>query len=109
MFKFTRNCMYSMHSMYLILIFQNTDRIMMPIKCDLCDQNATEKHHVTYYPERTIPVCAFHGDDIHQRPSIYSNLLQYGKSDSTEFYTQQKRIGMFLKQMAYEKRKYWKR
>ena len=72
MFKFTRNCMYSMHSMYLILIFQNTDRIMMPMKCDLCDQNATEKHHVTYYPERTIPVCAFHGDDIQKKVKVLS-------------------------------------
>ena len=101
--------MYSMYSMYLILILQNTNKIMIQMKCDLCDQNSTEKHHVTYYPERTIPVCAFHGDDIHQRPAIYSNLLQYRKSDSTEFYSQQKRIGMFLKQMAYDKRKYWRR
>jgi len=47
------------------------------MKCHLCSRTATEKHHVTYYPERTIDVCAFHGDEIHRSPSKYPTLLQY--------------------------------
>ena len=49
------------------------------MKCHLCSRTATEKHHITYYPERTIGVCAFHGDEIHRRPSKYPMLLQYSK------------------------------
>jgi len=52
------------------------------MKCHLCSRTATEKHHITYYPEVTIAVCAFHGDEIHRRPSKYPELLQYTKGDS---------------------------
>ena len=70
------------------------------MKCELCDNIATEKHHITYYPERTIGVCAFHGDAIHQHSVQYASLLQFKKNESTEFYMQQKRISKFLKYLS---------
>ena len=79
------------------------------MKCELCSHTATEKHHITYYPERTIPVCEFHGDDIHNRPSNYSQLLQYKKDDSQKFYNQQKRIYKFLKYLNDEKKRHGRR
>ena len=70
------------------------------MKCELCSRTATEKHHVTYYPERTIGVCAFHGDEIHRRPSKYPTLLQYPQGDSIQWYRQQRRISKVLRNMG---------
>ena len=70
------------------------------MKCELCSRTATEKHHVTYYPERTIGVCAFHGDEIHRMPSKYPALLQYPKGESTQWYNQDHRISKFLRNMG---------
>jgi len=70
------------------------------MKCHLCSRTATEKHHVTYYPERTIGVCAFHGDEIHRMPSKYPTLLQYPKGDSAQWYNQDHRISKFLRRMG---------
>jgi len=66
------------------------------MRCELCFKIATEKHHITYYPEQTIPVCGFHGDEIHRQPSKYSFLLKYKRNDSAQFYSQQNRISRFL-------------
>ena len=79
------------------------------MKCELCSKTATEKHHVTYYPERTIPVCGFHGDEIHKRPKKYSLLLKFRKNESREFYNQQKRISKFLKYLSEKKKRYGRR
>jgi len=79
------------------------------MKCELCSKTATEKHHITYYPERTIPVCGFHGDDIHSKPSNYSLLLQYKTNESREFYNQQKRISKFLKYLSEKKKRHGRR
>jgi hypothetical protein len=79
------------------------------MKCELCSKTATEKHHIMYYPERTIPVCGFHGDDIHNRPSNYSQLLQFKKKDPKKFYSQQKRISKFLKYLSKKKKRYGRR
>jgi hypothetical protein len=70
------------------------------MKCELCSRTATEKHHVTYYPEVTIAVCAFHGDEIHRSPSMYTALLQYPKGESTQWYSQEHRISKFLRNMG---------
>ena len=74
------------------------------MKCHLCSKIATEKHHVSYYPEVTIAVCAFHGDEIHRRPSKYPELLQYTKGDSAYYYGQQRRISKFTTNMFRHKR-----
>ena len=70
------------------------------MKCHLCSKTATEKHHISYYPEVTIAVCAFHGDEIHRRPSKYAMLLQYSKGDSAQWYSQEHRISKFLRRMG---------
>jgi hypothetical protein len=70
------------------------------MKCELCSRTATEKHHVTYYPEVTIAVCAFHGDEIHRSPSMYPALLQYPQGESTQWYSQEHRISKFLRNMG---------
>ena len=70
------------------------------MRCELCFDVATEKHHITYFPEQTIPVCSFHGDEIHLKPSKYSSFLKYKKSDSAYFYSQQSRIGRFLEYLS---------
>ena len=70
------------------------------MKCHLCSRTSDEKHHISYYPEVTIAVCAFHGDEIHRRPSKYPELLQYPKGDSVQWYSQQRRLGKFLRNMG---------
>ena len=70
------------------------------MKCHLCSRTSDEKHHISYYPEVTIAVCAFHGDEIHRRPSKYPELLQYPKGDSAQWYNQQRRLGKFLRNMG---------
>ena len=70
------------------------------MRCELCFKTATEKHHITYFPEQTIPVCGFHGDEIHHKPSKYSFLLNYKKNDSIQFYSQQNRISRFLEYLG---------
>ena len=70
------------------------------MKCHLCSRTSDEKHHISYYPEVTIAVCAFHGDEIHRRPSKYHELLQYSKGDSAQWYNQQRRLGKFLRNMG---------
>lgn len=75
------------------------------MKCELCDEIATEKHHVKYFPERTMAVCGFHGNEVHRNPT-YSHLVSYPKGDAQLFYAQQKRIGSFLGHMSEMKRKY---
>jgi len=78
------------------------------MKCELCNQVATEKHHITYFPERTIGVCAFHGDEVHRDPNL-SRYNQYHYGDAKEFYGQKQRISKFLKKMALQRRHGWKR
>jgi hypothetical protein len=70
------------------------------MKCELCSRTSEEKHHISYYPEVTIAVCAFHGDEIHRRPSKYPELLQYPKGDSAQWYNQQRTLGKFLRNMG---------
>ena len=74
------------------------------MKCELCNQTATEKHHVSYFPERTVGVCGFHGDEIHRRPNSYQNLLKYKNGDAQVFYSQKKRVDGFLFKMARDRR-----
>ena len=70
------------------------------MKCQLCSKTATEKHHITYYhPVRTIAVCEFHGDDIHNRPWKYPGLLQYKKGEGRQFYSQKKRVDKALRRL----------
>ena len=78
------------------------------MKCELCNQIATEKHHVSYYPEMTIPVCGFHGDEIHKNPSEYGHLIQYPNGDGHYFYEQERRVNGFLFRLARERREYWR-
>jgi len=63
--------------------------------CHFCQNIATEKHHVTYFPEETIGVCAFHGDQIHLHPFEYAQYIKYRRGDASAFYEQNKRIGKF--------------
>ena len=74
------------------------------MKCELCNQTATEKHHVSYFPERTVGVCGFHGDEIHRRPGSYHSLLKYKKGDAQVFYSQKKRVDGFLFKMSRDRR-----
>ena len=75
------------------------------MKCELCNNIATEKHHTWYFPEKTMGVCGFHGDEVHTNP-MYSHLVSYPKGDAQIFYTQQSRIDKFLKRMSKRKRNY---
>ena len=75
------------------------------MKCELCDNIATEKHHLSYFPEITMAVCGFHGNEVHRNPR-YSHLVSYPEGDAQIFYDQQKRISSFLFFMFRRKRKY---
>jgi ribosome-binding protein aMBF1 (putative translation factor) len=74
------------------------------MKCELCFKTVTEKHHITYFPEKTIGVCGFQGDEIHRKTSKHSSLPQYTKDNSKVFYNQQKRVSRFLKKLSRRKR-----
>jgi hypothetical protein len=93
----------------MILIFQSwLTSLGDQMKCELCNQIATEKHHVSYYPEMTIPVCGFHGDEIHKNPKEYGHLIQYPNGDGHYFYEQERRVNGFLFRLARERREYWR-
>jgi len=72
------------------------------LKCEFCNEIATEKHHISYFSEQTVGVCAFHGDDIHIHPELYAKYIKYQKGDSTLFYSQNKRIVRFCQQISLE-------
>ena len=74
------------------------------MQCELCLKTATEKHHVSYFPEVTMAVCHFHGDDIHNKPYKYGQFLQYPRGDSSYYYEQQERISKFLRYLSKLKR-----
>jgi len=71
------------------------------LKCELCEKSATEKHHITYFPEVTVGVCKFHGDEIHRNSDQYATLLLYKKNEAHEFYSQQQRISKFLRYLSH--------
>ena len=73
------------------------------MKCefwDSCHSEATEKHHISYFPEVTVGVCAFHGDDIHKNPQNYPGMIKFKPGDSTRFYSQQDRLSDFIKNLG---------
>jgi len=74
------------------------------MKCHFCENIATEKHHIRYYPEETIAVCSYHGDQIHIYPFLYQEYIKYQKGDSTAFYAQRKRIERFFVRIAKSRR-----
>ena len=73
------------------------------MKCELCNNTATEKHHLSYFPERTMGVCGFHGDEIHKNPA-YGSLVRYTRGDAQAFYSQEKRISSFFRRMSIERK-----
>ncbi len=70
------------------------------MKCHICESVATEKHHISYYPEETIAVCAHHGDEIHSCSSQYQDLIKFHPGDASFFYSQKKRIDKFLTSLS---------
>lgn len=79
------------------------------MKCELCERIATEKHHISYFPEITIPVCTFHGDEIHRKPEQFGHLILYNPGEGHYFYEQKKRISNFLGFLSKQKKEYWKK
>ena len=75
------------------------------MKCELCNNIATEKHHTSYFPEVTMGVCGFHGDEVHKNP-MYRHLIPYRKGEATQYYEQKRRIDKFLLRMSKRKRNY---
>ena len=60
------------------------------MKCYFCESVATQKHHVSYFPEITIAVYL----DCHKRIHFSKNsmYIQYKKGDSIFFYSMKKRL-----------------
>jgi hypothetical protein len=73
------------------------------MKCELCNNTATEKHHLSYFPERTMGVCGFHGDEIHRNPALV-HLVRYPNGDAKTFYSQAKRISSFLRRLSMDRK-----
>lgn len=64
------------------------------MKCELCPNPATIKHHISYFPEETIPVCEKCHKAIHA--GKHPSLIKYKKGDAQTFYRQQKKLQNFL-------------
>ncbi len=79
------------------------------MKCELCINVATEKHHVTYFPEQTIGVCAYHGDQIHSHPLQYAKWIKFRPGDASSFYNQKERVDKFLKYLSKAGRRFGRR
>jgi len=69
------------------------------MKCEYCDNTATEKHHISYFPEVTIGVCYHHARDIHDRPYLYPGAIKYKYGEAKQFYSQKERIERFIRNL----------
>jgi|GEM_PF-2193742 len=74
------------------------------MKCEFCANPATEKHHISYFPEMTIGVCAYHGDQVHIHPFQYGSYIRYRRGDASIFYDQKSRIDKFCENMSRARR-----
>ena len=54
------------------------------MKCEICESIAIQKHHISYFPEKTIVVCLICHKRIHFRK--IPNYIQYKKGDPDFFY-----------------------
>lgn len=79
------------------------------VLCDNCnDKIATQKHHVKYFPEVTVPICNECHLLIHKRWFEYlsKKYIQYRPGDSKLFYEQTKKIDKFLSYLGSKNRKF---
>ena len=60
------------------------------MKCQICGEVATQKHHISYFPEKTITVCAICHNQIHL--GKIPQYLHYKKGDPNFFYSMKKRL-----------------
>ena len=60
------------------------------MKCHFCEALAVQKHHISYFPEKTIAVCSACHVRIHFTKD--PNYVQYKKGDSVFFYSMKKRL-----------------
>lgn len=87
----------------ILIFFRFVNSFDDKMKCELCSNTATEKHHLSYFPERTMAVCGFHGDEIHRNPS-FKHLVAYSNGDAQVFYSQERRIGSFLRRLSIDRK-----
>lgn len=81
------------------------------VLCNNCNWRvATQKHHVKYFPEETVPICDPCHSLIHSgfMPLLTIRYIKYPPGDGKLFYSQKKRIDGFLHHMS-NKRKRKKR
>ena len=53
-------------------------------KCRRCKQSATILHHISYFPQKIIPVCRSCHDKIHDKKD--GKYINYEKGDSRKYY-----------------------
>ena len=58
-------------------------------KCKLCKDVATIFHHITYFPQKIIPVCDKCHKKIHE--DCDPKYVKYGKGDPKKFYRNKKK------------------
>lgn len=65
------------------------------MNCELpnCKSVAVQKHHITYFPERTIGVCDPCHKQIHKDKD--PEYIQFKDGESTVFYSMKKRLHKF--------------
>jgi ribosome-binding protein aMBF1 (putative translation factor) len=74
--------------------------------CEICNQNeVTQKHHVTYFPEKTMGVCDDCHEWIHSDDNTDKQYIEYKKGDSSQFYAQRRRISKIFRKYRRKPRK----
>jgi len=60
------------------------------LNCELCFEKAIQKHHISYFPEKTVAVC----NKCHRKIHIHKdrNFIKFKKGDSDFFYSMKKRL-----------------
>lgn len=75
--------------------------------CDVCGVvEAVQKHHMKYFPEKTVPVCDQCHKLIHSwlYPLLSRQYIKYNQGDAQIFYESKSRIDKFLSYLS-KKRK----
>lgn len=72
--------------------------------CDICLNKAVQKHHISYFPEETMPVCDRCHRKIHSGfYPVLAKFLKYAPGEAKIFYDQKERISNFLYHLTNKK------
>ncbi len=70
-------------------------------KCKICKKPATILHHISYFPQKIIPVCKACHDKIHHKND--GKYIDYKLGDPSKYYTIKKNAEKVVKEYLKKK------